>query len=1160
MLSDFDIPPEQMQLVEMLQASGQLLLSIISDILDLSRIESGSLTLEQRPFRLGETLEDVLHMLYAFAQQRRLDLTLHMDPDLPDALIGDAIHLQQVAINLVNNSLKFTQRGGVKIEVKQITHEAALEDAAQHHGAPLQTVIHTAAQRRATSDGSAASGGSATPLPSPPQIWLRISVRDTGIGVAADVIPKLFSSFVQADASTVRRFGGSGLGLAISKRLVCAMGGCIWMESQEGVGTVVHLDVPFFAVATNSAFLPTSPPTHNIMTTPTKSARQHSAGKSPRTQDLVTANLLAMRGSSDSAGSPLRGGGSGNSSAASSRHNSPALSSKQHPPLNIGSPAMAMSLFSPLGSSAVAPGSCSPPIPRRLEATAIRYDLSPLAIHTLRDKRVLVICPLDASRQMTVEILQSVGMRVAATASLNSVASNYSELCAMASPKRQGKGEASQADSTTPPAVPWTPFDLVLFDMFDPQTCAAETAELVALFTHPAPSSHSNNSHSSAVVPTPTLLCAMLPLRQTSPFGVARSFKTNSSRLFPSTPASLVQIAAFPVRTAASPAFQNRSVSAPQRRSSLDEVQEGQEADGLSSSPPDANVAPAAAAVPAAMTSAVQSPPTGDSAEPLVPSPPVPLAGLHLPVAAGQPLRTASEVSADEQPLAAMGLPPLHAPTDSHALRQASQASQSSVFSSAVFSSASSASSAPAQCGLLELHKPLKTCLLLQLLAAHLASALAAKNTHSQQQSLVSPSSRPLPSALSSALLNTSSFSDQQLTPDGSLIFPRPRGSLAPTSVPHASASNLETHASLESAVAVFSPVLPDHVIDRAGPALFSLSLPSSASNSVAASPISSSLATATAVSHVAGESRVTGSPAVAMASPSLSMPSTPATDASTPHSSLLYSASSTPSATAAARSNVTLLGSGQGVDYSAMSSPSSRSRTLRSSGATSSHAMSNGSNGAASSSASADATAVSSASSAPGAGPMSKSAAAAGRSSKSACPAPLLFASCPLNVLLVDDNPVNLKMLSMVLRKQGYSCDTAANGQIAIEKVEAKWAEDEARLASSAAPSTPAAATPHASYDLIVMDICMDVMDGLECTSYLRSHQRAWPALRPFIIAHTADSTPESKARCAAAGAECFLPKPFHQDQLIAFIKQAYAYHQKRAAEAGGSNGTQVA
>jgi len=106
MLADCDLSPDHMQLVDMLQSSGQLLLSIINDVLDLSRIESASLLLEQRSFRLAATLEQVTLMLHSFAAQKAIDLSLHLESDLPDTLVGDSVRLQQIVINCVNNAIK----------------------------------------------------------------------------------------------------------------------------------------------------------------------------------------------------------------------------------------------------------------------------------------------------------------------------------------------------------------------------------------------------------------------------------------------------------------------------------------------------------------------------------------------------------------------------------------------------------------------------------------------------------------------------------------------------------------------------------------------------------------------------------------------------------------------------------------------------------------------------------------------------------------------------------------------------------------------------------------------------------------------------------------------------------------------------------------------
>ena len=173
-----------------IRSSGDALLNIINDILDFSKIEAGKLELEHIPFDVREAVEDVAELLAARACEKGIELNCFIDEAVPPALLGDPGRLRQVLINLVGNAVKFTERGEVTIKVAR---------AAEPSTAPSQL--------------------------------LRFEVRDTGIGISAEVRRRLFKAFSQADGSTSRRFGGTGLGLAISRQLVAMMGGCIAAEA-----------------------------------------------------------------------------------------------------------------------------------------------------------------------------------------------------------------------------------------------------------------------------------------------------------------------------------------------------------------------------------------------------------------------------------------------------------------------------------------------------------------------------------------------------------------------------------------------------------------------------------------------------------------------------------------------------------------------------------------------------------------------------------------------------------------------------------------------------------------------------------------------------------------------------------------------------------------
>jgi len=195
-----ELTPDQREYCQIVQGSGDMLLTLINDILDFSKIEAGKLDLEHIGYDLRTVLDDAGEMLAVKAQEKGLDLIVHMDKDVPNQVIGDSARLGQILINLVNNAIKFTSVGEVRIE--------------GHLG--------ESDSRQAT---------------------IEINVSDTGIGIPADRLGNLFESFTQVDASTTRKFGGTGLGLTVSKRLAELMGGNIWVESEQGKGSTFSFSV-----------------------------------------------------------------------------------------------------------------------------------------------------------------------------------------------------------------------------------------------------------------------------------------------------------------------------------------------------------------------------------------------------------------------------------------------------------------------------------------------------------------------------------------------------------------------------------------------------------------------------------------------------------------------------------------------------------------------------------------------------------------------------------------------------------------------------------------------------------------------------------------------------------------------------------------------------
>ena len=205
-----ELTAEQREYLEISKASGESLLALLSDILDLSKIEAGKLELSPVEFGLRAAVEETMKAMSLHAHQKGLELLCQIEPAVPETVFGDPVRLRQVLINLVGNAIKFTERGEVLLRVE-------LEP------------------------GSGDQSG------------LRFLVADTGIGIPKDKQECIFEAFTQADGSTTRRYGGTGLGLTISARLVEMMGGRIWLESEPGGGAKFHFTAQFARAASGTA-------------------------------------------------------------------------------------------------------------------------------------------------------------------------------------------------------------------------------------------------------------------------------------------------------------------------------------------------------------------------------------------------------------------------------------------------------------------------------------------------------------------------------------------------------------------------------------------------------------------------------------------------------------------------------------------------------------------------------------------------------------------------------------------------------------------------------------------------------------------------------------------------------------------------------------------
>ncbi|KAF1800693.1 hypothetical protein FB192DRAFT_1283240 [Mucor lusitanicus] len=373
---------EQIEHLEVIQTSGSHLLTIINDILDISKLNHDpKFKLESRRFSLRKCLKDTLNMARhqaSMSQQNKVVYVLEcppdkddnlplpqliaqlenkgvllrpllhkkgktvlpviwkIDSDVPDHLLGDTMRLTQIMLNLCSNAVKFTKQGGIHIRIKRSTptplrttpssrHNERRMTFKERYDAKIETMWTQALQDRRdrnsnamspTSSSTSTGGGlvtghnsSATPLDDPDMDYfgeksiLEISVTDTGIGIPADRLPKLFKSFSQIDISTARRYGGTGLGLAISSTLVNRMGGCVWVESEEGVGSRFALTLPMTVAPRGRNYssdstplgFAGSPSSPGSTVTRVGITKQHYHNRKPQTKEENLAKLHPLR-------------------------------------------------------------------------------------------------------------------------------------------------------------------------------------------------------------------------------------------------------------------------------------------------------------------------------------------------------------------------------------------------------------------------------------------------------------------------------------------------------------------------------------------------------------------------------------------------------------------------------------------------------------------------------------------------------------------------------------------------------------------------------------------------------------------------------------------------------------------------------------------------
>jgi two-component system sensor histidine kinase/response regulator len=204
-----DLSPQQRDYLTMARSAADSLLTVINDVLDFSKIEAGMLDLNLIEFQPRENIEETIRALALSAHQKGLELVCDINRSVPEVLVGDALRIRQVLVNLIGNAIKFTQRGEVVVNVEAKPRQAGNKS----------------------------------------DMELTFSVRDTGIGISREKHDTIFQAFTQADNSTTRNYGGTGLGLTISKRLVEMMGGRIWMESEFQRGSIFSFTIPVTVTA-----------------------------------------------------------------------------------------------------------------------------------------------------------------------------------------------------------------------------------------------------------------------------------------------------------------------------------------------------------------------------------------------------------------------------------------------------------------------------------------------------------------------------------------------------------------------------------------------------------------------------------------------------------------------------------------------------------------------------------------------------------------------------------------------------------------------------------------------------------------------------------------------------------------------------------------------
>ncbi|XP_024515454.1 histidine kinase 5 isoform X2 [Selaginella moellendorffii] len=269
-LAATNLDPEQQNLVDIMVSSGDLVMQLINDILDLSKVESGAMKLEATKFRPREVLKNVLQIAAASMQKRDLNLEGFVSAEVPFEVIADVLRVRQILTNLVSNAIKFTRQGSVRVEIeisnKKLPHK-------QNGSIVDSNELQTPCSSSITSP--------ATTTPTVPQwvnndtVWLECRIVDTGIGIPDTALPFLFTKYMQVSETHARKYGGTGLGLAICKQLVELMGGKLKVNSEENKGSTFMFTLPCKLCGSNGTNQASS---HFSFSTAAMAARRKSSG------------------------------------------------------------------------------------------------------------------------------------------------------------------------------------------------------------------------------------------------------------------------------------------------------------------------------------------------------------------------------------------------------------------------------------------------------------------------------------------------------------------------------------------------------------------------------------------------------------------------------------------------------------------------------------------------------------------------------------------------------------------------------------------------------------------------------------------------------------------------------------------------------------------